>query len=123
MSMQWLKHAFAMEKASDIAPTDEQKEIVDKLCRWVAERRLTTPGIMALEMSRPLNFYIAHVLHFFRPAIAALLDTRSYQQFSLFLEHRGSVDYICRRLEHFEAELDARHESPADDGESADSNT
>lgn len=109
--MKWLKHAFAIEKPSDLAPTDEQKEIVDRLCRWMVRKHLTTPGLIMLEISRPLNYIGAHVMHFFRPAVSALLDTREYHAFALFLEHRGAVDYICRRMEQLEAEMTREEES------------
>ena len=48
-----LRHAFAVEKTGEIEPSEDQKEVVDKVCRAVVRRRMTVPALMALEMSRP----------------------------------------------------------------------
>lgn len=109
MKLDWLKHAFAVEKPEDFAPTEEQAAVAEKLCRWIARRGLTTPTIMALEASRGLNYLGANALHFFRPAVAALLDTREYHQFATMLEHRGSMEYLCRLIEQFEKECTSEH--------------
>lgn len=101
----WFAHAFAIEKPEDIDPTPHQREIVDRLCQEVARRQMATPALLALEMSRPLNGLSAATMHMFQPIIAAVMSTDSYEQFALFLEHRGSIDYLCKRIEHFEKEL------------------
>jgi hypothetical protein len=113
--LDWLKHAFAVEKADDFAPTDAQKQISEKICQWIVKRRLTTPTIMAIEASRGLNYLGANMMHFFRPAVAALLDTREYQQFATMLEHRGSMDYLCRLIEQFEKERTTEDTEGADE--------
>ena len=98
----WFGHAFAIEKAKDIDPTPQQREIIDRLCAEVVRRRMATPALMALEMSRPLNGISAATMHLFQPVISAVMNAASYEQFALFLEHRGSIDYLCRRIEHFQ---------------------
>jgi len=102
--MHWLKHAFAIDPSGPIQPTEDQRSIVDRLCREVVRRRLTTPALLYLEVSRPLNYVGSQILHFFRPILSVMLDTRQYEQFASFLENRGSVDYLVARIEHFENE-------------------
>lgn len=102
----WLKHAFAIETSGTEEPSEEVRSIVDRLCREVIRRHLTTPALMALEMSRPLNFIGAQTLHFFTPMLSAITDATGYVRFAEFLEQRGSIDYLCERLE--AAEHDAR---------------
>ena len=100
----WFAHAFAVEKPEDIDPSPPQQEIVDRLCREIVRRGLATPALMALEMSRPLNMLSASAMHLLQPIIAVVTDTRSYEQFALFLEHRGSIEYLCKRIEHHQQE-------------------
>lgn len=100
----WFAHAFAVEKPGEIAPTPEQCEIVDRLCREVVRRGLSTPALMALEMSRPLNVLGASALHMLQPIIATVMNGQAAKEFALFLEHRGSIDFLCARIEHFESE-------------------
>ncbi len=102
--MEWLKHAFAVEHPGPFEPTEAQRPVVERVCGEVVRRGLTTPAIMALEMSRPLNFVGSQALHFFSPLISALTDAQGHKQFAEFLEHRGSIEYLCRRMEQLDAE-------------------
>ena len=101
--MSWLKHAFAVDPPGPAEPTDAQHAAVEKLCVEVVRRHLSTPALIFLEMSRPMNFIGAQALHFFSPLINAVTDADGHRHFAEFLEHRGSIDYICRRIETLEA--------------------
>ena len=101
--MSWreqFKHAFAIEKGA-VEPNDRQKELVDKVCKAVVRRGLIVPALMALEMSRPLNYVASQAMHFFRPIVSVILDGPSIGEFASFLEQRGSIEYLCQRLEHW----------------------
>jgi hypothetical protein len=107
--MRWLRHAFAVDPPGPAAPTAEQQPAVDWFCRQIAMRRLTTPALIALEMSRPLNFIAAQTMQFFSPGVWAVVRQQThenYLHFAAFLERRGSVEYLARRIEHFEAEFE-----------------
>ena len=103
-SMEWLKHAFASDAPGPAQPNDGQRLVIDRICREVVRRHLTAPALLALEMSRPLNYVTAQLLHFFQPFLVVLADTAAYDQFTTFLEQRGSMDYLAERLEAIEAE-------------------
>ena len=117
--MNWLKHAFAVDPPGPAEPTDEQRIPVDKICREIVRRHMTTPALLFLEMSRPLNFIGSQMLHFFQPLISALTESHGPEHFARFLEKRGSIDYICRRIEDLEAEATKIEKS---DGRSNDEN-
>ena len=78
----WLKHAFAVDPPGPAQPTQAQALIVERVCREVVKRQLTTPAIMALEMARPLNHLSAQVLTFFQPFIAIAGDLTVLMTFS-----------------------------------------
>lgn len=103
----WLKHAFAVEPPGPAEPTPRQAEVVDRLCREVVRRGMATPALVALEMSRPLNFVTAQAIHFFDPLVAAVTDADGHREFARFLEQRGSVDHLVRRIGEIEAEAKA----------------
>jgi hypothetical protein len=108
----WLKHAFAVDPPGPAEPTERQREVVETLCREVVRRRMTTPALLTLEMTRPLNHLGSQALVFFRPFIQALTDADGHRHLAEFLEHRGSVEYLCRRIEALEAETNhERHET------------
>lgn len=100
----WLKKAFAVPKPEEFVPTERQVAITDRVCQEVVRRHMSTPAMIFLETFRPLNYLGSQVLHFFQPIVSAVLTTDGYQVFTEFLENRGSVDYLCRRIEHFESE-------------------
>ena len=104
------KHAFHVEDPTTIAPTEMQKEAIDKLCRGIIRRGLTTPAIIGVEMGRPLNFVGSQTMHFFTPLISAFVPTDSWKAVAEFLEHRGSVDWIRNRIEELEIEMDKSKE-------------
>ena len=96
-----LRNAFAVDRPGSATPTARQAELVDKVCRVVVRRRMVTPALMTLEMCRPLNFVAAQAMHFFRPIVSVILDGPSIAEFATFLEQRGSIEYLCQRLEHW----------------------
>ena len=102
--MRWLRHAFAVEPPGPAIPSDEQRAVVDRVCREVVRRHLATPALMFLEMSRPLNYITAQALHFFAPFVSIVAGGQGHRHFAAFLERRGSIDYMVRRIEELEAE-------------------
>ena len=100
----WLKKAFAVEAPNGGEPTNAQKTVVDKVCREVAKRHMTTPALIFLESFRPLNYIGSQIMYFFQPFVSVILTGEAYQHFAEFLEQRTSVGYLCQRIEHFEAQ-------------------
>jgi hypothetical protein len=101
--IQVIKHAFAIEKESYEDLTDEDKELLDKLARGIVSRRLAAPSIMFLESVKPLNFLGSQVMLFFRPIVATIFPTTSYDRMEVVLEKRQSIEWLIVRIEEFEA--------------------
>ncbi len=108
--MQWLKHAFAVDPPGPAVPNEQEAVAVEWVCRQVVQRHLTTPTLLFLEMSRPLNFVGAQSLHFFGPILSSLSNGEGCRHFATFLERRGSVDYLIGRIEALEDSCSAREE-------------
>ena len=109
------RHAFAVhgEKAE---PTLEQSAAVDAFARWVARRGMTSPILLMLESSKPLNWTVAQGLHFADPALGTVLRAMTAEQvrhLATFLEHRGSIDFITARIEAIDAAQRAEPENNA----------
>ncbi len=112
-----LRHAFAVEDPEDFTATDQEREAVERICKEVVRRRMTTPALMLLEMSRPLNYLGAQALHFFSPFASVLVDPGAWEAFAAFLERRGSVEYLCREIERQESS--ARDQDPPEEDQDA----
>jgi hypothetical protein len=115
MNFDWLKHAFAVEMVppGGIEPSPEQAAIIDKVVRQIVRRRLTTPALLFLEMSRPLNYVSAQAMHFLMPMVDAVADPTGWNHFAAFLESRGAIEHLCRRIEAAEAEAEQRERGGA----------
>ncbi|MBN2448427.1 MAG: hypothetical protein JXO22_16995 [Phycisphaerae bacterium] len=100
----WLKNAFAVDPPGPVVPTDAERQVIDRLVREVVRRGMTAPALMFLECSHPFNFVASQVLVFFAPIATVLFDRQAYNTFSKFLERRGSIEVLCRRLEDISAE-------------------
>ena len=95
----WLKHAFAVESSGVVEPTPRQAAAIDAVCREIAKRGMTLPAQMVLDSSGPLGFVAGQSLRFFEPYLALVLDPVGVREFAQFLEKRGAVEYIAKRLE------------------------
>jgi hypothetical protein len=102
----WLKHAFAVESADQLRPSDEEAALVDRLAQAVVRRGMATPAILALECSRNLNFIASQVLVFFAPVARLIFNRGEYTLFTGFLERRGSIEYLCDRIEELQVGRD-----------------
>ncbi|MEQ8851145.1 hypothetical protein [Gimesia sp.] len=99
MIKKWLANAFAIERPEDFAPTAEQQKVADHICREIVRRDMVTLAILSLETCRPLNYVGAQALHFFTPFLSILIEPHSQKLFAEFLEKRGSIEWMCQRLE------------------------
>lgn len=97
--LQWLKNAFAVDSPGPLTPSDAEREVVDWLAAAIVRRRLQTPAILLLESSAPLNFLASQLLVLAAPAAELFVHQGRYEALQTLLERRGSVDYICRRIE------------------------
>jgi hypothetical protein len=104
------KHAFAVNEP--LPPlTEEVKTMVDRLAREVVRRHLTTPALMFLEMSRPMNYLGAQAMHFFTPMVSALFGGERYEEFARFLERRDALEIIAAQIEKLERLATQRDEA------------
>ena len=117
-----IKHAFALDRKDSVEVDPATEETIDRICREVVRRKMVVPAMMLLEISRPLNYLGSQALHFFQPFASVLVDPRSWERFAAFLEQRGSVEFLIRRLEDIDAanapENPTEEENSASDPES-----
>ena len=100
-----LKHAFAVEKVEDFEPDEKDRELIDVVCREVVKRGMATPATLFLESTRPLNYVGSQTMVFFEPVMRTVLrHPEAWSRFSEILEHRGSIEYLCKRIDEMDNE-------------------
>ncbi len=97
--MQWIRHAFAVGPPGPVKASVDERRLVDRLCLEIVRRGMATPALLALECSHPLNFIGSQFLLLAAPIAELIFPRRDYRTLTGFLERRGSVEYVCRRLE------------------------
>ena len=113
-----LKHAFAVEKEEDFQPDEKDQELINVVCREVVKRGMATPALIFLESTRPLNYIGSQTMVFFEPVMRTVLrNPEAWSRFSEILEHRGAIEYLCRRIQALEDERKSTNSS-TDDTES-----
>ena len=100
---EFMRNAFALDDGKPCEPTDQQREVLEKLAAEVARRAMSGPALVFLEMSRPLNTIGAAAVTFFAPIASIIAHPASVKHFAEFLEKRGSVDVLVRMIEAAEA--------------------
>ena len=99
------RHAFAFEKTEAFEPDEKDRELIEIVCRAVVERGMATPATLFLESTRPLNYLGSQTMVFFEPVMRAVLrNPAAWDRFAGILEHRGSIEYLCRRIEVLDGE-------------------
>lgn len=112
-----LGRAFAVDPPGPAEPTEAERPIVDRLCREVVRRGMTAPALLALECSRPMNFLGSQAMHFFQPMASVLVSQRHWDSFAAFLERRGAIEFLARRIEELEQERAASEGGTPPSGE------
>lgn len=107
-----LRHAFAVEGRAAAIPTEEEREVLERVLGAVVRRGMARPAILLLDSMRPMNAVSAQALHFFTPIASLAVDADALRTLARYLERRGSVEWICGRLEAMD---DGEAPPPADD--------
>ncbi len=103
----WWNHAFAVEPAGPVTPTAEEQAVIDAVCRKIVDRGLTTPAILFLESSGPLGPMAAQSLLMLQPWFELAIERHQLDVFTKFLDHRGSLETLCRQIEQISQETAA----------------
>jgi len=93
-----LRHAFSLD--SPHGPLSEaDRELLARLARAVARRRMVGPAILFLESLRPLSFVGSQALVFLRPFLTPLFDATNYQRLAGILERREGIEALVQAIE------------------------
>lgn len=98
----------------------EDQALLDRLARWIVERRMETPALLFLETARPLSFVGAQAMHFFQPLASVLFTGPDYERLARLMEDRQNLSLLLATIEgeadRREASARARRAAPHDEG-------
>ena len=85
----------------------EDRALLERMARWLAERRLSVPAVLFLESVKPLHFVGSQALIFFEPMVKAVSSGKEYGRFASILESREGVESFLVLIETEEARMRA----------------
>ena len=100
-----LANAFSV-RAENSLSKDESKDIIETICRKLAEKNLIEAAVMVMESSYPLAFIGSQAMVVVEPLLGNalemlfpnLMDAVPYDKLRQLLENRDSVQLLMARL-------------------------
>ena len=89
-----------------LAPED--RALLEKLARRIAELRLETPAILTLETARPLSLVTGQAMLFLEPIAQMLFRFPDYRRVAALVERRAAIEELTRLIEQAAAERERR---------------
>lgn len=98
------RHAFALD-SSNQPLGDFEKDLIDRLGKFIVDRGLGGPAIMLLESCRPLNFVGSQLVAFFSPFLSLIFSNEECNCVVRLLERRESIDHFLDAIGRWENEM------------------
>lgn len=84
---------------AEIVLTEEDRAVLERVADRVAELRLETPAILALEALRPMSVLTGTAMLFFEPIVQMLFRMPDYRRFSALVERRDAMEVLTQLIE------------------------
>ncbi len=84
---------------------DKALEKIEKIARYIVNKRMGAAAIMTLESLRPLNFIASQAMYVLEPFAEIFVDQNSYEEFALLIEDQKYVKLLIKRIDELDAEL------------------
>ena len=87
--------------------------MVEKVARFIAERRLAPAGILLLESVRPLHGIGSQAMFFILPFAEIIFDARKYQHFAMLMEDENNLKRLINRIDELDEEINRERRKAA----------
>ncbi len=79
--------------------------LIEKVARFVAERNMAAPALIATEMFMPFNHIGSQLLYFVLPLAEVIFDSKSYQEFAALIEEDRYMKMLAMRIDELDVEI------------------
>ena len=80
-------------------------ELIEKISKFIAKRRMAAPAIMTIESLRPLARIGSQLMHFLAPFAEIIFNAKEYQEFAVLLENEEYVRLLIKRIDEIDVEM------------------
>ena len=82
-------------------------ELIEKVAKFFAERRMGAPAIMFFESIRPLSFIGSQVMYFFNPFVSVIFKGDEYEEFAAILQDHENVRVLIQRIDDLDEQFNS----------------
>jgi len=79
-------------------------ELIEKSAKAIAERRMASPAILAIESLRPLNFIGSQIMYFLAPFAQIIFNPKEYEEFAAMIEKDEYIHLLLKRIDELDIE-------------------
>lgn len=79
--------------------------LIEKVSRFIVERNMAAPALIATEMFMPLNHIGSQLLYIVLPVAELIFDPKSYQEFAALIEEDRYLKMLSQRIDELDAEM------------------
>ncbi len=80
-------------------------ELIEKISKFIAEKRMAAPAIMTIESLRPLARIGSQLMHFLAPFAEIIFNPKEYQEFAALLENEEYVRLLIKRIDEMDVDM------------------
>lgn len=79
--------------------------LIEKVARFIVERNMAAPALIATEMFMPLNHIGSQFLYIVLPVAELIFDPTAYQEFAALIEEDRYLKMLSQRIDELDAEI------------------
>ncbi|MEA2103875.1 MAG: hypothetical protein U9P79_04435 [Candidatus Cloacimonadota bacterium] len=84
---------------------EDARELMDKVAKFIVERKMASPAMMLIESLHPLNFIASQFMYMISPFAELIFKPDEFQKFASALENRDNVKYLVDKIDEMDAEF------------------
>lgn len=79
--------------------------LVDRIARFICEKRMAAAAIMTIESLHPLHNIGAQLMYFLAPFAEVFVNSTDYQELAVMLEREEYVKLLVKRIDEIDNEM------------------
>lgn len=93
-----------------IVEIDREKAIekIEKIARFIVERKMAAPALMTIESLKPLNFIGNQLMIFLAPFAELIFNAKEYQEFAALIEKDEYIEMLLSRIDELDEEMNGK---------------
>ena len=74
-------------------------ELIEKVAKFIAERRMGAPAILFMESVRPLSFLGSQVMYFISPFVKIIFQGDEFEEFAAIMQDHENMRLLIQRID------------------------